>query len=571
MASARPAAAIGLLAGLLMAGGASVADPVARPGVLRGLPYAGAPDDSDRSLDLFLPAESKDAPPLVAFVHSQFWARNAGGRALEPRFARALQAEGAAVAVIRHRLAPDHPHPAGAEDVAAALAFLIRGADRFGFDPHRVYLSGHSSGAHLAALVALDTRYLEPHGISPDVLAGVIGISGIYDLDPKRELGDEERGFIRQAFGRKGRRRGASPARVPRAGAPPFLMLAATNDIPGLQDEAVDFAEALRDTGHGNAEAFLVVGRDHFTILQLDDVNNAARGHILSFVGLGPLSAVLADLYAARKYWRDPGASTLPFWDHRNLIEAYDADERFLVQLALPFTVTRRVAPLLEAERYHAIDLFAYLAAIDPAASGFLMLTNVRGEQRVFRLDAIRPYAPVIVVGIDDERNLFRVLDLYHRRRESAGGEPVPNERILARPLGGFVHFREAPPREWEATVAGRFALTSESFQVFDEDPWLELRDLSEPMEAVLTRGEGCVSCHTFQGAGGRAGHLLARDGALVGGHGLPLESYTPGVLRRFVFEQAEVAAELGAPPVEIDPAHAQAFYDLIVGERDSP
>jgi hypothetical protein len=42
-------------------------------------------------------------------------------------------------------------------------------------------------------------------------------------------------------------------------------------------------------------------------------------------------------------------------------------------------------------------------------------------------------------------------------------------------------------------------------------------------------------------------------------------------VLRRFVFEQAEVAAELGAPPVEIDPAHAQAFYDLIVGERDSP
>ena len=147
----------------------------------------------------------------------------------------------------------------------------------------------------------------------------------------------------------------------------------------------------------------------------------------------------------------------------------------------------------------------------------------------------------------------------------------MPTERILARPLGAFVHFRETPPRGWEASVAGRFALTSEGFQLSAEDPWQVLRDLPEPMEAAMTQSEGCASCHSFRGAGGRAGHLLARDGALVGGHGLPLESYAPEVWRRFVFEQADVAAELGAPPVEFNPEHAQAFYDLIVGERGRP
>jgi acetyl esterase/lipase len=151
---------------LLLVLGTAVASASNRIGMLRDVAYVeeSGPEQS-RTLDLYLPAESERKPPLVAFVHSRFWSRADGARRLDARMARPLQAEGVAVAIIRHRLAPGSTHPAHAEDVSAAVSFLLRNAARYGYDPGRVFLAGHSSGAHLAALVALDPRYLERVGI----------------------------------------------------------------------------------------------------------------------------------------------------------------------------------------------------------------------------------------------------------------------------------------------------------------------------------------------------------------------------------------------------------------------
>jgi hypothetical protein len=105
--------------------GEGESDAVSRS--VRGLAY-GAPvaDDPDaHTLDLDLPAATGAKPPLLVFVPGHFWATRAGGRSLDPHFARVLQGEGAAVALVRHRLAPTYRHPAGAEDVAAAVAFLV--------------------------------------------------------------------------------------------------------------------------------------------------------------------------------------------------------------------------------------------------------------------------------------------------------------------------------------------------------------------------------------------------------------------------------------------------------------
>ncbi len=557
----------------LVASGAWAEAEVSRPGVLRGVAYdpeSSAGADPARTLDLFLPEQAAAAPPLVAFVHSQFWTRNDGGRDLEAHFARALQAEGAAVAVIRHRLSPAHEHPVHAEDVAAALAFLAKGAPRYAYDPGRIYLAGHSSGGHLAALLALDPSYLEAHGMRPDQIAGVIGISGIYDLDPDRELAEEERDLYRQAFGRRGRRRAASPARMPRADAPPFLVLTAAQDIPGLHRDGMEFTEKLRAAGHQNAETFMIVGRDHLSVLWVDDLRNAARGHLLSFIGLGPLSDVLSDLYAARKYWRKPTTSTLPFWKGKPRPRSHDVDERFTRQLGLPFAAAGRASPLEAAESYHAIDLFEYLEARDPEAlarASHLILTNARGEQRVWALEAIRPYEPVIVVGVDDEKDLFRILDVYHTEREYSWTDETPEQRIMARPLGGFIHFLQPPPAELERQQAGRFALTPESFRLSGADPLGPIRDLPDPLRSVLVREESCLSCHSFRAVGGKGGHLRARDGALVGGFGLPLESYAPEVWRRYLEEPDALMRAIGAPHVVVEGEAAEALGDLIPNE----
>ena len=102
---------IGLLAALP---GARAAEP------LRDLAYAH--DAAEQRLELYLPEAGDGKPPLVAFVSSRFWSREGDVHLLEWGVARPLQRAGAAVALIHHRLAPEHRHPVFARDVAAAVA-----------------------------------------------------------------------------------------------------------------------------------------------------------------------------------------------------------------------------------------------------------------------------------------------------------------------------------------------------------------------------------------------------------------------------------------------------------------
>ena len=146
---------------------------------------------------------------------------------------------GIAVALVRYRLAPTYAYPAQAKDVAAAVGYLMRSATRYGYDGKRVFLAGHSAGAHLAALVALDGSYLGVHRLNPRSLAGVLAFSGIYDLRPKPEAGEEQKRAVQQAFGDDpGRLVAASPITHARGDAPPFLILGAESDFPGFLVDA---------------------------------------------------------------------------------------------------------------------------------------------------------------------------------------------------------------------------------------------------------------------------------------------------------------------------------------------
>ncbi|HMW02743.1 MAG TPA: alpha/beta hydrolase, partial [Acidobacteriota bacterium] len=62
--------------------------------------------------------------------------------------------------------------------VAAAIAWLVKNVAKYGGDPRKIVLMGHSAGSHLAALVATDDRYLAAHGLHRNQLAGVISLDG---------------------------------------------------------------------------------------------------------------------------------------------------------------------------------------------------------------------------------------------------------------------------------------------------------------------------------------------------------------------------------------------------------
>jgi arylformamidase len=176
------------------------------PEIVYEIPYANwsAGDlkvDRRQSLDLYLPATGISRPPLFIFVHGGFWTLSDDEYRIGPALAEALVPKGVAVALVRYRLAPDQKHPSQAQDVAASVAYLEGKADQYGYDANKIFLGGHSAGAHLAALVGLGPVYLRAHRVSPRSLAGIVALSGIHDLNPRRDTSEQQKRAVEQAFG----------------------------------------------------------------------------------------------------------------------------------------------------------------------------------------------------------------------------------------------------------------------------------------------------------------------------------------------------------------------------------
>lgn len=139
---------------------------------------AYGPDPRQR-LDLYRPRDDAADAPLALFFYGGSW--NRGERADYRFVGEALAASGVMVAVADYRLFPQVRYPGFVEDGAAALAWLRRE-----HPARRLFVMGHSAGAYIAAMLALDARWLAPHGLAPDLLAGWIGLAGPYDFVPIR-------------------------------------------------------------------------------------------------------------------------------------------------------------------------------------------------------------------------------------------------------------------------------------------------------------------------------------------------------------------------------------------------
>jgi acetyl esterase/lipase len=135
-------------------------------------------------MDLYAPPEAarQQGRPLVVFWYGGSWQ---SGSRKEYRFVgAALAARGAVTVVPDYRLYPEVRFPEFLRDAAAAVARAQLEAPRYGADPRRTVLGGHSAGAWIAAMLALQPAYLREAGVDPASIAGFFGLSGPYDIDP---------------------------------------------------------------------------------------------------------------------------------------------------------------------------------------------------------------------------------------------------------------------------------------------------------------------------------------------------------------------------------------------------
>ncbi len=192
-------------------------------------------------LDVWTPATPGTARPVLIFWYGGGWVH--GDRGAYAFAARAFARAGFVVVVPDYRKVPAVRFPAFVQDGAQAVRWTRDHIARFGGDPARIGVSGHSAGAYIAAMLTLDRRWLAAEGVDPAIIRAAVPMCGPYDFFPF----DKPRSI--EAF--RGVEDGpmSQPIHFARADAPPMLLLTAANDVQVGAHNAVNLAARLKALG----------------------------------------------------------------------------------------------------------------------------------------------------------------------------------------------------------------------------------------------------------------------------------------------------------------------------------
>ncbi len=167
----------------------------------------------------------------------------------------ALAARGYVTVIPDYRLYPQVRFPEFIDDGASAVAWVQQHAREIGGDATRVVLMGHSAGAHLAAMLALNDAYLERAAANPRSIVGLIGLSGPYALVP-------DTGTLHAIFASPWTAADWQPVRFASAHSPPTLLLHGSADKVVYVMHTERMGDAL--LSHGvRAETHLYPSRGH--------------------------------------------------------------------------------------------------------------------------------------------------------------------------------------------------------------------------------------------------------------------------------------------------------------------
>lgn len=236
--------------------------------VLRDISYAASAEaDPLLRLDVYAPGEGRDLPVMV-YIHGGGWHR--GDKAAVHIKPRVFNDLGCVLVSINYRLHPIVGYREMTGDVARAIAWVRSHAAEWNASPERIYLMGHSAGAHLAALVATDSRYLKANDLSLAALRGVVLLDGgAYNIPRQIEISPLERTktIYQSIFGDDPAvQREASPLTHVAAdqGIPPFLIVYVA-DREASKIQSIAFGEALRAAGI-EAEVLAAEGKTHTSL-----------------------------------------------------------------------------------------------------------------------------------------------------------------------------------------------------------------------------------------------------------------------------------------------------------------
>jgi acetyl esterase/lipase len=248
----------------------------------RDIVYAGTDAaDNPRKLDLYLPAKAKQPFPVLVWFHGGGLTSGTKNSGNDQRIADFWRSKGVAVVNVDYRLSPQVKFPAYIEDAAQAVTWAVRNAEKSGADPKRIYVGGHSAGAYLATMLAMDERYLKAQGTSVAAIAGFVSLSGqmTTHFNVRKERGLSDLPLIVDD---------AAPTHYVRKDIPRLLLLIGDQDWPArLEENQLMYAQFVQLAKTDKASFKVIANRDHNAIYdRIPEPKDEAYQAIASFMGL---------------------------------------------------------------------------------------------------------------------------------------------------------------------------------------------------------------------------------------------------------------------------------------------
>ena len=202
-------------------------------------------------LDLYYPTNVSDFPTIV-------WFHGGGLKAGNKFIPEDFKEQGLAVIAVNYRFSPQVTAPTYIEDAAAAVAWSFQHIAEYGGNPELIFVAGHSAGGYLSSMVGLDSTYLQPYGIHPNQIAGLIPYSGhaITHFTIRNERGIPPNKPLIDEY---------APISFCRADAPPYILITADREqeLFGRYEEVAYQARMMKLSGHEKTELHEMSGYSH--------------------------------------------------------------------------------------------------------------------------------------------------------------------------------------------------------------------------------------------------------------------------------------------------------------------
>lgn len=202
-------------------------------------------------LDIYYPENKKDYATIV-------WFHGGGITGGNKELPEALKNKGYAIIGVNYRLSPKVKAPKYIEDSAAAVAWVFNNISKYGGNPDKIFVSGHSAGGYLAAMIGLDKKYLKAYNIDANKIAGLIPFSAqtITHFTVRTEKGIPEKQPTIDEY---------APLFHVRSDAPPMLLITGDRELEilGRYEENAYLMRMMKVSGHKDTRLFELDGYNH--------------------------------------------------------------------------------------------------------------------------------------------------------------------------------------------------------------------------------------------------------------------------------------------------------------------